>query len=70
MRMSARFVAPYGIVMTAACVFRAIGWYHGQMARKSYPDVEAAIGHWHSAAASYLTAANVFPEDDERHVCE
>jgi len=45
-----------------------IGWYHGQMAQKSLPDVEASIGHRHSAAESYLIAADVFPEDDERHV--
>jgi hypothetical protein len=70
MRTSARFVQQCGDVMTAGCVFRAIGWYHAQMAQKSYPDIEASIGsiHWARAAQSYLAAASVFPEDDEHHV--
>jgi hypothetical protein len=50
--------------------FRTIGWYHSHMARKCLPDVQASMGHLHSAAESYLTAADIFPEDDERHVCE
>ena len=70
MRMSICFVESHGNVTAEACVFRTIGWYHGQMAQKSLPDVEASIGHRHSAAESYLIAADVFPEDDERHVCE
>ena len=54
------------------CSCRMIGLYHRELghALKSQPNADAEpCVHYQAASKAYEEAADVYPSDDENHVC-
>lgn len=45
-------------------------YYYAEMAPRCYPDTDAARDHLRKSGNLYIEAANMYPEDDEKHACK